>query len=144
MLDDKKYNNYQHQNYINHRIENIEADIKEFKESVRESLKEQRQESKEDRKLFMEAISTLKENVVRITTLMEIQNEKINDVKFDMHEIKKSKEDGSKKVDWIGFFFDNAKPILVITILFVAISLNLLGVLTVEQIIRLFGFGGDK
>lgn len=67
-------------------IEAIKEDIQEFKHDVREHLKEVR----ESHRVYADAITILRENVVKLTAIAERQDEKFNAIAEEQKQKKQS------------------------------------------------------
>ena len=73
----------QFRGFVEAKLDNIEKEIDEIKEDVK-GIKE---DQKQDRQFYVDTISSLKENLVRITVLTEKQDERMNqqDTKINGH-----------------------------------------------------------
>lgn len=106
------------------KIENMKEDISEFKKDVREHLKEVR----ETHKLYAETLTAMRENIVRLASLAERQDEKLDVINRDIAELKRIKND--KQTDdmtpWFQKVFENKdKFIMYILLVLLAFALGL-------------------
>ncbi|GAA4881679.1 hypothetical protein GCM10023310_72120 [Paenibacillus vulneris] len=118
-------------------IEALKEDITEFKRDVREHLKE----VKESHKIYTETISVLKENVIRLTSIAERQDEKLDAINKDIAFLKQNKpveQPKTTETNWYQKMLENKeKYFMYVLLVLLAFSLGL-------KVETLTGFLGGK
>lgn len=81
-------------NVLGAEIKNIKEDIQEFKDEVRTHLKE----VKETHKVYADTQIIMRENMVKVTTLIEKQDERLNNMEQDL---KKARESENSNITFL-------------------------------------------
>lgn len=106
----------------------------EFKKDVRDHLKEVR----ETTKVYAETITVLRENMVKLSTIAENQDKKLDAINDEISQLKTNKKDSLTNEDrsWYQKFIENKeKFFMYVLIVLLAFSLGL----RIEDVSKVFG-----
>lgn len=95
-------------------IESLKDELLEFKRDVWDHLREVR----ESHKMYAETIAVLRENVVRLTSIAERQDEKLDEINGELRQwrsIEQREDDGDRQ--WYRQFIEDKEKVFVYVLL---------------------------